>query len=157
MGTYASNQDLIDRFEDADEVAYLTDVTDPNNPDLAVLTEVINGAEGQFNAYVARRYAVPIDTTSESALGAMIKSIVLDIAVYRLTNRRHRLTPAREAAYANAQTLLQDIVKGIAVLPGVATPISAASDEPEIAWGSGGDYDPDISPRRMSREAFKGM
>ncbi len=131
--SYFINQDIIDRVG-TEMAAQLT--TDSGSvPDQDVLDEVRQSAEGEANAYLARRYDVPVDT-SDAERAAMLKGIVLDIAVYRLMLRRVPVSDDHVRAYEAATAVLTKIARGEIVLPGASTPASTEADSPKATYGS---------------------
>jgi len=114
--SYASNADLEERLGSAAYVQ-LTDDTGTGSADLDKVAEALNGAEGEVNSYLGRRVKVPVDTAGETQLAAVLKSITLDVAVYRLHTRRPPVPADVRYRYESAVQWLQRIASGQAVLP----------------------------------------
>ncbi|HSW47008.1 MAG TPA: DUF1320 domain-containing protein, partial [Phycisphaerae bacterium] len=85
--TYASLTDLEGRLGSAVYVQ-LTDDAGTGSADPSKAAEALSGAEGEMNSYLGRRYAVPVDVTADEQLAAVLKSMALDLAEYRLYARR---------------------------------------------------------------------
>ena len=113
---YASLTDLEQRLGSAVYVQ-LTDDVGTGEPDADVANEALRGAEGEVNSFLGRRYAVPVETAGEEQLAAVLKSVTLDLAEYRLHARRPTMPEdvrrRREAAFR----WLQLVAAGQAVLP----------------------------------------
>lgn len=100
----------------------LTDDNDDGQADIPVVDEARLAAEGEVNSRLARRYAVPIDTAGRPELAALLASITLDLAEFRLRLRR---PPASEDAWRHhdrAITWLEDVARGDFHLPGDGLP-----------------------------------
>ncbi|MEK6798025.1 MAG: phage protein Gp36 family protein [Planctomycetota bacterium] len=89
-----------------------------------------------MNGYLARRYATPVDLTTHADLAATLKSFTLDVATYRLAQRRPPIAEAIVKARQDAIEWLTKVSQGTIVLPAAATPASTSSDDPKPAWGS---------------------
>lgn len=139
--TYAVEQDLIDRFGDA-ELIELTDRADPpaGARDSTVIAKALADADETVNAYVARRYDVPL-----SAVPASLTRIAADIARYYL----YKDDPTEQvaAAYKDALKFLRDVADGKAVL-------DAAGVEPD---SSGADIQVTSRDRVFSRDTTEGF
>jgi phage gp36-like protein len=100
---YLSNSDIETRVGAAVYVQ-LTDDSGSGVANEAVVDEARAGAEGEVDAHLARRYAVPIDLTRHPELSGILTSIALDLAEHRLRLRRppvpQEATAGREAAIA---------------------------------------------------------
>ena len=143
--SYISNQDIIDRVGSATALQLTTDSgVDTIDPD--VLTEARQSAEGEANGYLGRRYAVPVNLTAHADLAATLKGFTLDIAVYRLMNRRQPVAEGHKTARDDAIRWLQLVAEGKIVLPAASTPASTTSDDPTGTWGS--------SDQAMTRETM---
>lgn len=121
---YITNNDIEERLG---TLAYvqLTDDGGTGSADLDKVAEARSGAEGEADSYLATRYAVPVDLLAEPQIAAVLKSFVLDIAEYRLHNRRPPV-PADVARRRNeAIAWLQRVATGAVQLP--ATVMRAAN------------------------------
>ena len=131
--SYATLDDLKQRLgSDPDlKVGYeqLTDRTGGTTADDAVGQEVLDAAHGDVNGWIAKRYAVPVDVSSDATLAQKLEGITLDIAMYRaFALAAPRITVPERVAdiYADAIKWLVEVAKGKATLPG-ATEIPAAT------------------------------
>jgi len=136
MGNYATNTQLKARFENDAAVAFLTDTGSTGVPDEDVLTEVIGNAEGLIDSYAAKRYAVPLDVSSDTVLAGMLKSATLDIAVYKLLKRGDLVPQVKRDDYEATLEWLKDLSAGRAVMPAAATPASTSSNDPAPSEGT---------------------
>ena len=120
---YVTNDDIELRLGTARYIQ-LTDDAGTGSPDPAVADEARLGAEGEADSFLARRYAVPIDTAEHPQTAAVLKSIVLDLIEYRLHARRPPVPSDVSAKGAAAVAYLKRIADGQAHLPS-AGPIAA--------------------------------
>lgn len=98
----------------------LTDDAGTGSVDSDVVTSARLGAEGEANSYFAARYHVPIDITGESELAAVIRTFVLDLAVYRLHSRKPPVPDDVVRRRQEAINWLIRVADGRAQLPSVA-------------------------------------
>lgn len=126
--TYASLDDLIDRFGEA-ELIDLTDRADPPRGiiDPAVAADALDDADAAIDGYLAVRYALPLPSAPP-----LVKAIACDIARYRL-HSRIAPTDIVRANYEDALKRLKDIAAGLIALPlpGAAA-ATAAADLPTV-------------------------
>ncbi len=112
--TYATKQDLIERFGE-DELVDLTDRAEPpaGAIDEAVLGEALATADGQIEAHLRVRYAVPVAPVPDLLVG-----VAADIARYRLyTDNPPEVVSDRHKA---AMKTLGDLARGIITLDATA-------------------------------------
>jgi len=113
---YITNEDIETRLGTAVYIR-LTDDEGTGSANTAVVDEARLGAEAEVDGYLARRYAVPIDTVGHPGLSGWLRSLALDIAEFRLHCRRppvpSELISKRDAAIV----LLQRVARGEASLP----------------------------------------
>lgn len=140
MGNYATQADLKGRYEDDREVAEMTLDVESGTPDTDVLDEVIDGAEGEINSYLANRYRVPVDVSGigDAQLTADLKSLTLDIACWRLETRVNKVSESRQAAYDRAVSRLGELAKGTVLLPATAAPSESTSRADVSRYGTAG-------------------
>ncbi|MEM6381653.1 MAG: DUF1320 domain-containing protein [Pseudomonadota bacterium] len=142
--TYATQQDLIDRFGER-ELIQRTDRT--NRPattvDATVVTRHLTDATATVDGYLAKKYTLPLASTPE-----ILVKITADIARYFLHgNTAEKGDPVRDA-YDQAVGWLRDVSKGHVVL----------EDGGEAAAQPGGGSVSFTAPDRvMSRDSLKGM
>jgi phage gp36-like protein len=111
--TYATAQDLIDRLG-VREATAISDRNATGQPDLAVLTQALALAQDEVNAYVGRRYALPLKTSSGQAATAptMLTRMVIDIARYRQTGTEIMETEAIRNRFKDAVKVLEQVARG---------------------------------------------
>ena len=114
--SYLTNSDIETRMGTARYVQ-LTDDAGTGSADLAVVAEARDGAERELDSYLARRYAVPIDTATNPELAALLKSVALDLVEHRLHARRPPLPTDVAAKRADAIAWLARIASGEIELP----------------------------------------
>jgi phage gp36-like protein len=107
MGAYINQPDIEKRIEHRRLVQLTDDAQPPSgNVDVDVVAEAITEAEGRFEASArAAGYALPVPVTQ------MVRSICLDIATFKLFERRATLKDgvyeAREKAFDKAVKFLE--------------------------------------------------
>ncbi|MBN1344513.1 MAG: DUF1320 domain-containing protein [Phycisphaerae bacterium] len=84
---YVTNADIEARLGSRAYVE-LTDDDGTGTADLEKVDEARLGAEGEVDSYLARQYAVPVDVTVDETLAGLLKSVTLDLVVFRLHCRR---------------------------------------------------------------------
>lgn len=114
--TYITNYDIEKRLG---TLAYieLTDDTGSGSADAAKIDEARLGAEGEVNSYLATRYQTPVDLTGSAEVAAVLKSFVLDVAVYRLHRRKPPVPVDIVRAYGEAVTWLARVASAAVQLP----------------------------------------
>lgn len=121
--TYATQQDLIDRFGER-ELVELTDRADPPAGviDAAVVAAALADADEIVNSYVGKRYDLPL-----ASVPAVLTRVAGDIARHLL----HKDAPSEAVQKARDEALrfLRDVSKGEAVL-------DSGGDEPAPAEAS---------------------
>jgi phage gp36-like protein len=136
---YASAQDFIDRFGEA-ELSQLADRDGDGAWDADVVARALADTEAEIDAHLAGRYTLPL-----AAVPALIVGIACDLARFRLWADA---TPDRvKAAADNARRLLRAIAEGSLALglPAASAPVTLAAPtwaRGEAAFGGGGldDY-----------------
>ena len=113
---YASLTDLEQRLGSTVYVQ-LTDDAGTGAADSDVANEAMQGAEGEANSYLGLRYAVPVALSGEEQLAAVLKSVTLDLAEYRLHARRPTMPEGVRQRREAAVRWLQLVAGGQAVLP----------------------------------------
>lgn len=108
--TYASQQDMIDRFGEGELVELTDRATPPTGAiDAAVVAGALADADAAIDGYIAVRYELPLPATP-----ALLVRVACDIARKHL----YKDAPLDEvtAAYKTAIALLRDISRGVAEL-----------------------------------------
>jgi phage gp36-like protein len=118
--TYAVQQDLVDRFGNA-EILQLTDRNNTGSVDSAVVTRALTDADATINSYLATRYTLPLSSVPTKLVG-----IASDIARYSLYD--DAATPQVTQRYEDAIQFLKDVSNGVASIG-----IDASSQAPAVA------------------------
>jgi phage gp36-like protein len=124
---YATVDDLIAAYG-AQEVIALTDRKERTDSagagtvDAAVAQEALTRASSEADTYIAVRYALPL-----SSVPAALKTMVCDIARFRLTGGGTTETMPIVGRYTSAIAWLKEIASGGAVLPGATLAASGGS------------------------------
>jgi len=113
---YVTNAEIEQRLGSALYVQ-LTDDEGTGQADTDKVDEAREGAEGQVNSYLARRYAVPVDLSVYPELQAVLKSVVLDLVEYRLHARRPPVPEDVVRKHADALAWLAQAAAGEVALP----------------------------------------
>lgn len=126
--TYASAQDMSDRFGDA-SLILLTDRVNGAAIDTQVLAKALADADAQINSYISTRYTIPVTPTP-----AALIPVACNLAYYSLYP-----TGAPEAVKTNrdeAIALLRDVSTGRAGL-GLGGPAATTSPSAGIQVATG--------------------
>lgn len=124
---YASNADIEQRLGSAAYVQ-LSDDEATGSASEARVSEAREAAEGEVDSYLARRYAVPVDVSLHPELAAILRSVALDLAEYRLHARRPPIPPDITNKRENSIRWLAAIAAGT-VLLGAASELPAGNTE----------------------------
>jgi len=138
VGNYATSAEVKARFDNDAELAALTDNEENGVADEAVITEVLDDAEGEVDSYVGVRYKIPYDTTKSAVVKARLKSVTLDLAVWRLLIRGDVISDPKQQSRDMAIEYLKALAVGDVVLPQTDTPETTDSREPLVAYGTAG-------------------
>ncbi len=113
--SYATNADVQKRLG---APLYL-ELTDDGTgvPDEEKVNEARIGAEGEVDSYLARRYAVPIDTAAYPETAGLLRSITLDLTEFRLRSRKPPVAEEARLKREDAIAWLGRIASGQTVLP----------------------------------------
>ena len=114
--SYISDVDIERRLGTAAFVQ-LTDDAGTGTADLDVVAEAREGAIGEVNSYLARRFRVPIDVGLHVELASVLATVTLDVAAHRLHSRRPPIPPEVAAQYASAVSWLAKVAAGDVKLP----------------------------------------
>ena len=138
--TYATTQDLIDRYGEAELVA-LTDRAGEDEIDADVVARALADAEAEINSYLSARYVVPLSTVPQ-----IVVARVCEVARYYL--HEEHATETVKARYDAAVRWVRDVAAGKASLGDD----DVAPTEP--ASGAGPQFE---APERVfSRASLKG-
>ena len=102
--TYASQQNLIDRFGEV-ELIQLTDRDSLGAIDAAVVARALADADAEINGYLSTRYTLPL-----SPVPAVLEKLACDIARYQLFENKAVDTVVER--YENSIRFLKDVVSG---------------------------------------------
>lgn len=158
MGNYATNDELQTRFEDVEEVAFLTDTVSanpPSTPDEAVLTDCVTGAEGFINSRIAMVYSTPVDVSLDAELAALLKRMTLDLSEWFLRSRGKVVSETVQTQYEAVLLWADMIAKGEWALPGAATPAPTQSHGPVSSFSDWGRTLSNSSKRTTTRETMR--
>lgn len=138
--TYATQQDLIDRFGER-ELIQLTDRADPpaGTVNATVVTRALTDADELINSYVGKRYAIPL-----SVVPGRLVRVAGDLARYFL--HEEGPTDSIKEDYKTAIQFLKDVAGGVAVLDAEGLKPGPASDGLVVT----------SQERRFSRDRMKG-
>lgn len=122
--TYATQQDLIDRYGE-EELIQLTDRTDPPQGaiDATVVSRALEDADHEIDGYLAARYTLPLASTPQ-----VLVRIACDIARYRLYD--DRATEAVTQRYKDSVRFLEAVSRGQVTLG-----LDAAQQAPASSGG----------------------
>jgi phage gp36-like protein len=110
---YATAQDLIESLGER-EATQISDRARTGMPDAGVLDQALADASGEMDAYIGRRYALPLTYSSGSpgTPGQLLKRCAVDIARYRLTGTEVMETEAIRSRFKDAIRVMEQIAKG---------------------------------------------
>ena len=110
---YCTQSDLLTMIPLPELVELTTDSGE--TPDTEVVEEAIRRADAEIDAYLGKRYPLPL-----SLLPEQVKGLSIDIALYHLYSRRSVAPTVRRQKYEAAVALLKLLAAGEAVLEGTA-------------------------------------
>lgn len=125
--SYATLQDLIDRFGE-DELVQLTDraAVPTDAIDAVVVERALDDARRLIDGYVAGRYRLPLDPVPD-----LVRRIACDLARYYLQSNKP--TELVKDSYKEAVRLLEKVAAG-------AVTLQAAGVEPAAVPGGGATF-----------------
>lgn len=113
---YATHSDIEARLGPAVYVQ-LTDDAGTGAADEATASEARLAAEGEVNSHLARRVAVPVDVAGHAELADVLRTVTVDLAVWRLFARRGMVPDAVQRQREAAMQWLGRIASGEVMLP----------------------------------------
>jgi phage gp36-like protein len=113
---YLTSEDL-ERRVGASALVQFADDDGDAVADAAVVGEILAGAEGEVDGFLARRYQVPIDLGAYPEVSGLLKSLALDIAEYRLRLRRPPVAEDIRRRYGHTVEWLGRLASGVVQLP----------------------------------------
>ncbi|QOX79797.1 DUF1320 domain-containing protein [Trichlorobacter lovleyi] len=144
---YCTLDDILGVIPQRELIQLTDDAIPPAAISQAVIDQAIAAADTLINGYIGERYSIPFTGVPE-----LIKTIALDLAVYRLYLRRKKGEPpeAVKAAHDNALKLLRDVQSGklsLGVTAAGATVPQTSASAPMIS----------SSPRLCSRDTLRDL
>ncbi len=132
--------------------ARLTDRVGGTTADETVAAEIVAQAEALANAYLARRFATPVDLAAHPELADVLRARVLDVAEYLAWRDSPFVTDVPERVrmvHADAQEWFAAVAAGTLDLPASSPPASrtAVDDSPRYAAG----------PRKFTADELDGL
>ncbi len=126
---YCTQEDL-EKLVPPKELAQLTAESGEEIDEL-VVNEAIAAADAEIDSYLGVRYQLPL----AAPVPARVKALSVDLAAYKLYQRRSLENPARRQAYEDGVNFLKAAAKGLAVIEGAGglEPAGAAQDVTEIS------------------------
>lgn len=121
MSNYIVQADLLSRVSNA-QLIQLTDDAQSGSVDATKVTQSIDEAESEADGYLATRHSVPLS----SPIPQLVKTLSVDIAIYKLYSRRQRVPESVQKAYDAAIKKLEGIAKGLITL-GIDPPPAESS------------------------------
>lgn len=106
MASYATVQDVIDRYGN-DALLLIADRDNDGLVDNAIVDTALADASAQIDAYLAVKYTLPFATAP-----ALLVSLCVDIALYRLSAERDVATDERRRRFDDALQLLERLSNG---------------------------------------------
>jgi phage gp36-like protein len=125
--SYATQQDLVDRFGSA-ELAGLTDPVAGSTINATTVTRALTDADAEIDTRLSARYDTPLATVP-----AVIVRLAADLARYFLWDVR--ATEQVRNRYKDAVALLDKISKGDVMVPG-ATLLTPAAGSVAVGFSS---------------------
>lgn len=123
-------------------------LTDPDNRgkvDETIFGEAVKGAEAKINAYLVKRYAVPIAVP----VPEIVRQLSIDMTIHRLKTRGKSMATLEEIEAEKARTaMLKDISTGL-----VALDVDPGPTQSTLVVNKAGET---MSAKYTAREARRG-
>lgn len=136
--SYATLDDLKQRLGTS-IYGKLTDRDAGTTADDDVGQEILDGAHGTVNSYLAKRFKVPVDVSSDTARAQFLRRHTLNVAEFDAWQGnpfRKDISERVKFSYQDSIKRLGDIAAGKSELPG-ATPIASATSTGPTATAIG--------------------
>ena len=104
--TYATQQNMVDRFGEREVIA-LTDRDNTGVIDAVVLAQGLTSADDEINAYLASKYSLPLASTP-----VIVRDFACDMARYRLCSAEVTETEEVRNRYNDAIKFFSKVAKG---------------------------------------------
>ncbi len=114
--SYITDADIERRLGIA-ALVQLTDDAGTGSANAEAIAEAREGAEGEVNSYLARRFRVPIDVGLHDELASSLATVSLDVVAHRLHVRRPPIPPEVASQYEAAVSWLANVANGDVALP----------------------------------------
>lgn len=121
--------------------ARLTDRVAGTTADSTVAQQILNEADAEVNAHLARRYQTPVDLAARPELAEVLEARTLDLAEYfawRGSPFVSDLPQRVKAMHAQALQWLQAVSEGRVDLPAIETDEAAAANSTQVRFDAGG-------------------
>jgi len=138
---YCSQADLLERIT-AQELTDLTDDSGAGEPDAGAVARAIADADAELDAYLGKRYRVPLSPAPE-----LVRKLSVELAVYHLYSRRRGAPEEWRQRYEDNRRLLEHIARGRVSL-GAAEPEGSPAGQP---------VDTASQPRIFTRRTLEGF
>jgi len=149
--SYATLDELKQRLG-TDIYGQLTDRVNGEVADDDVGNAILDGAHGTINGFVARRFLVPVDVSTDTSLAQFLRKHTLNVAEYDAWAEwpfRSEINERVKFNYQETIRVFRDIAAGKAELPGAAAIPSANVTGPSaIAIGEA---------RIFTKDSMKGL
>ena len=110
---YCTENDLLTLIPQKELAELTTDTGD--TPDSQVVSEAINLADAEIDAYLGSRYVLPLTPVPDQ-----VKGLSMDMTLYHLYSRRSVAPTVRRQKYETALSFLKQVAAGEAVVEGAS-------------------------------------
>ncbi len=138
---YCTQSDILEQLDET-TLTELTDDAGEGEIDEDKVDRAIADADATIDSYCRSRYTVPLDPVP-----GLVRSISVDIAIYRLYLRRRGAPDHRKERYDEAVRFLKDVSNGRARF----------DDEPPARTDTGDSVDIDYNDRIFTRDKMSGF
>lgn len=110
---YATPQDLIERLGER-EATMISDRRGTGQPDVVALSQALALASDEVDAYVGRRYTLPLARPdgAPAAVPSLLRRITIDLARYRNTGTEIMETEVIRNRFKDAVRVLEQVADG---------------------------------------------
>lgn len=139
---YCTLDDIKSAMDEHEIIGY-TDDEDTGSINMDHVDDAITGAGSLIDTYLGGRFPLPLSPVPE-----IVKSMAVDIAVYKISSRRGSAPDEARTKFEDAVKLLKSISTGQAILPGVEQKASTTGSA-RVKMTS--------SPRVFTRDSMRGI